>query len=210
MHRVLLTGGHALVRDAYAHLIEASAALTVQAQIPALDQALDQLLFLRPDILVIDTLALAPSPRTTTLLSLRQAAARTRLALIGDIPVEDVDSLLRVGVTGILSPHVEVDHFVMALDVVGRGGLIVSSPTDRTSTPANPPDPMLDQLSARELQILALVATQHSNNALAHLLGISPLTIKTHVNRILRKLGASTRAHLVAIAYESGLVTPGL
>ncbi|MDO0916638.1 LuxR C-terminal-related transcriptional regulator [Streptomyces sp. DT2A-34] len=74
----------------------------------------------------------------------------------------------------------------------------------------HPPSPVLDQLSARERQILILVATQPDNNALARLLGLSPLTVKSHVNRILRKFGVSTRAQLVAIAYESGLVTPGL
>lgn len=210
MHRVLLTGGPALLREAYARIIEDSAFLTVQAQIPDLAHALAQLPSIRPDILLIYALALAPSPSTTTLLSLRRAAARTTLAVIGDTPAEEVGPLLRAGATGILGRQMEAAPFVMALDLIGRGGTVVSSPSTDARISAAPPSPMLDQLSTRERQILALVATQPDNSTLAHLLGISPLTVKSHVNRILRKLGASSRAHLVTIAYESGLVSPGL
>jgi DNA-binding NarL/FixJ family response regulator len=155
-------------------------------------------------------MALAPSPNTTTLLSLRRAAARTTLAVIGDTPAEDVDPLLRAGVTGVLDRQMEAAPFVMALDLIGRGGTVVSSPSTGTRVAAAPPSPMLDQLSTRERQILTLVATEPDNSTLAHLLSISPLTVKSHVNRILRKLGASSRAHLVTIAYESGLVSPRL
>lgn len=62
MHRVLLTGGPTLLREAYARIIEDSALLTVQVQIPDLAHALAQLPSMRPDILLIDALALAPSP----------------------------------------------------------------------------------------------------------------------------------------------------
>ncbi|MFF5965168.1 LuxR C-terminal-related transcriptional regulator [Streptomyces collinus] len=210
MHRVILTGGPALMRDAYAHIIEGSPLLTVQAQVPALDDALTQLPSLRPDILLIDALAFAPRPRTATLLALRQAAPRTALAVVGDTPAEDISSLLNAGVTGILSHDVEATPFMVALDLVRRGGLVISSAPPAARTSPILPNPLLEQLSTRERQVLALVASQADNKALAQLLGLSPLTVKSHVSRILRKLGASTRAQLVAIAYESGLVTPGL
>lgn len=87
---MLLTGGPTLLREAYARIIEDSALLTVQAQFPDLADALPQPPSMRPDILLIYPLALAPSRRTTTLLSLRRAAARTTLAVIGDTPAEDV------------------------------------------------------------------------------------------------------------------------
>ncbi|TLS46468.1 DNA-binding response regulator [Streptomyces montanus] len=209
MHRVLLTAGPALTRDAYARIIEDSALLTVQAQIPDLTHALAQLPSLRPDILLIDAVALAPSPRTTTLLSLRRAAAHSRLAVIGDTPAEEISSLLRAGVTGILNPRIEAGPFVAALALISQGGTVVSSPSTTTRIFASPASPVLDQLSTRERQILALIATQPDNKTVAQLLGISPLTVKSHVNRILGKLGASSRAHLVTIAYESGLVSPG-
>jgi len=210
MHRVILTGGPALTRDAYAHIIEGSTFLSVQAQIPALDDALTQLPSTGPDILLIDSLALAPRPRTGTLLALHQAASQTALAVVGDILAEDISSLLHVGVTGILSHDLDATPFLVALDLVCRGGLVVSSAPVAARTSPTLVDPQLDQLSTRERQVLALVASQADNNELAQLLGLSPFTVKSHVNRILRKLGVSTRAQLVTIAYESGLVTPGL
>lgn len=210
MHRVLLTGGPALPREACARVIEDSVLLTVQAQIPALTDALARLPAMKPDILLVDALALAASPQSTTLRSLRRAAGHTAVAVIGGPSAEEAGSLLRLGVTGILDPHMEAAPFVMALDLIGRGGVVISSRSDVTRICAAPTTPELNRLSTRERQILALVATQPDNGTLAQLLGISPLTVKSHVNRILRKLGASSRAHLVTIAYESGLVSPGL
>lgn len=215
MHRVLLTGGRALVRDAYARVIAASAGLTLQAQTPGLPDALAQLPTVRPDLLLIDADALPNRPVAATQLVLRQATAWTRLAVIGTIPTSDIVYFVRAGVTGILGRDIEAPHFVTALDLVSGGGLVISSPGSpldireaRDSRAVAPPS-ALEHLSDRERQILALVATQRDNNALAQLLGLSPLTVKTHVNRILRKLGATSRAHLVAIAYESGLIVPG-
>ncbi|WP_328372777.1 hypothetical protein OG800_34430 [Streptomyces sp. NBC_00445] len=148
MHRVLLTGGPALLRGAYARVIEDSTLLTVQAQIPDLASALAQLPSLRPDILLIDAMAMASSPRTTTLPSLRRAATRTTLAIIGETPAEKAGSLLRVGVTGILGQQMEAAAFVVALDLISRGGTVISSPSTVTRISATPPSPTLDQLSA--------------------------------------------------------------
>ncbi|MEV8287789.1 response regulator transcription factor [Streptomyces niveus] len=212
MHRVLLTGGRALVRDAYARVIGASAGLTLQAQTPRLPDALAQLPSLRPDLLLIDADALPDPPVAASRSVLRQATAWTRLAVIGTIPTSDIVYFVRAGFTGILGRDIEASHFVTALDLVSGGGLVISSPgspLDIRDARAVAPPSALEHLSDRERQILALVATQRDNNALAQLLGLSPLTVKTHVNRILRKLGATSRAHLVAIAYESGLIVPG-
>jgi DNA-binding NarL/FixJ family response regulator len=66
-----------------------------------------------------------------------------------------------------------------------------------------------DSLSEREREVLSLVARGLNNTEIAKALGLSPLTAKTHVSRIMGKLGARDRAQLVIVAYESGLVTPG-
>jgi DNA-binding NarL/FixJ family response regulator len=73
----------------------------------------------------------------------------------------------------------------------------------------NAPPAAVTELTEREREILCLVARGLTNTEIADRLVISPLTTKTHVSRILRKLGCRDRAQLVTLAYESGLVTPG-
>ncbi|MFI5753985.1 response regulator transcription factor [Streptomyces sp. NPDC051569] len=208
MQRVHLTGGPALVLDAYAHVIDDSADLTVHAQTPQLADALPLLLSARSDLLLIHTRALADAKPATTHLHLREAAAQTRTAVIGHLPSACFASCLSAGVTGILGPDLDVAHFLGALGLICRGGLVIS-PAPVPAGPAVATAPVLTVLSPRERQILGLAATHIHNDTLAHLLGLSPFTIKTHLNRVMRKLGATNRAHLVTIAYESGLVTPG-
>jgi DNA-binding NarL/FixJ family response regulator len=76
---------------------------------------------------------------------------------------------------------------------------------------SKPPDrhAQLHDLTAREREILAVVAEGLSNDEIAHRLFISPTTAKTHISRVMHKLGVRDRAQLVVVAYESGLVRPG-
>ncbi|MYU35336.1 DNA-binding response regulator [Streptomyces sp. SID8358] len=208
MHRVLLAGGPALVRDAYAHVIVASPAFVLQGQTATLTEALTALTPTTCDLLLIEARELARVPWAAAQVSLRLAAARTRTAVLGTISPAGLPLLTEAGVTGVFGPCLEPDAFFTALDAVCRGAMVIAPAPSRTP-PAPAAHGSLSPLTQREREVLALVATQPDNTAIALALGVSPLTVKSHINRVMRKLAVSSRAQLVTLAYESRLIVPG-
>ncbi|MFJ1748988.1 response regulator transcription factor [Streptomyces sp. NPDC088116] len=208
MHRVLLAGGPALVRDAYAHVIAASPAFVIQAQTATLAEALTVLTSTTCDLLLIDARELARATSAAAQVSLRHAAARTRTVVLGTIPPAELPLLTEAGVTGVLGPYLEPDEFFTALDVVCRGAIVISpAPSHAPGAPAA--HGALAPLTQREREVLALIAALPDNTAIALALDLSPVTVKSHINRIMHKLGVSSRSQLVALAYENRLIVPG-
>jgi DNA-binding NarL/FixJ family response regulator len=122
---------------------------------------------------------------------------------------------LRAGASGFLLKDARPHDLLQAIETVAAGdALLAPSVTRRLIAefaarrdPAEPP--VLAELTEREREIMRLVAQGLSNAEIAGQLVISPLTAKTHVSNVLRKLSCRDRAALVALAYEAGLVTPG-
>ncbi|EST34926.1 hypothetical protein N566_18010, partial [Streptomycetaceae bacterium MP113-05] len=137
---------------------------------------------------------------------------------------EYVFRALRAGACGFLGKGAEPHELLSAVRVAAAGdallspaaakGLIRRFRTHDGGTAGGAdgegrPVPGLDVLTVREREVLALIAGGLSNDEIAGRLTVSPLTVKTHVNRTMGKLGARDRAQLVVAAYESGLVRPG-
>jgi DNA-binding NarL/FixJ family response regulator len=130
---------------------------------------------------------------------------------------EYVYEAIRAGASGFLVKDTEPAELVQAVRVVARGDALLSPSVTRrlindlASAPERAPAISHDlvALTAREREVMALVAAGLSNDEIAAQLYLSPLTAKTHVSRIMTKLMARDRAQLVVIAYESGLVVPG-
>jgi DNA-binding NarL/FixJ family response regulator len=129
---------------------------------------------------------------------------------------EYVYEALRAGASGFLLKDVPPEDLVAAVRVVAAGdGLIAPTITKRLieqfarSAPPTKPPRGLDELTPREIEVLTLVARGLSNREIADELVISEATVKTHVKRLLSKLGARDRVQAVVAAYEAGLVTPG-
>ena len=130
---------------------------------------------------------------------------------------EYVYQALRAGASGFLVKDTEPAELLQAVRVVARGDALLSPSVTRrlisdiASRAERPPatGKILAGLTDREREVMTLVAEGLSNDEIAARLFLSPLTAKTHVSRIMTKLGARDRAQLVVMAYETGLVTPG-
>ena len=132
---------------------------------------------------------------------------------------EYVFGALRAGASGFLLKDIEPQALIDAVRLVHDGQALLAPQVTRRlieafvvhhgSSPQPGPAAAIDQLTAREREILALVGSGRSNHEIATHLVLSPHTAKTHVSRIMTKLGARDRAQLVVTAYEAGLVTAG-
>jgi DNA-binding NarL/FixJ family response regulator len=142
------------------------------------------------------------------------ASVLARTVVLGVADAQEADACLRAGATGVLAADITAVQLVAALETVVRGGLVVvlgtapavAVPERRLPTARAE---AVGTLSLRERQVLTLLASGQDAPAIAAALRISPLTVKTHITRLLSKLGVSRRGHAIAFAYEHGLVVPG-
>ncbi|MEM8706120.1 MAG: response regulator transcription factor [Actinomycetota bacterium] len=216
--RVVLVDDQELVRRGFAALIEPESDLDVVGQaangIGAIDAAFEQ----RPDVILMDI----RMPELGGIEATRKITADARLegTRVLILTTFDVDQYvydaLRAGASGFLLKDTPPQQLLDAIRIVAEGdALIAPSITKRLIEEfAARPDPddeggALVPLTERERDILADVGRGRTNAEIAELRFISPLTVKTHVSRILAKLEARDRAQLVVIAYETGLVSPG-
>ena len=225
MIRVLLADDQALIRAGFRVLLEAAGDVQVVAEACNGDQAIDLARTERADVILMDI----RMPVTDGLEATRRIAADEDLAGVKVIILTTFESdeyvyqALRAGASGFLVKDAEPEDLIRAVRVVARGEALLSPSVTRrlitslaTGGAGGPrraarPDqfPALSRLTAREREVLSLVAEGLSNEEIAGRLYLSPLTTKTHVSRIMTKLDARDRAQLVVIAYESGLVLPG-
>ena len=217
MIRVLVADDQALVRAGFGALLAAEDDIEVVGEAADGADAMDLAIRERPDVVLMDI----RMPRLDGIEATRRIAADARLegvrvVILTTFETDDyVFDALRAGASGFLVKDTDPAELVRAVRVVARGdALLAPSVTRRLIAdvvargPARRPTPELAELTAREREILVLVAGGLSNDEIADRLVISPATAKTHVSRILGKLAARDRAQLVVIAYESGLVTP--
>jgi DNA-binding NarL/FixJ family response regulator len=232
MIRVLLADDQALIRAGFRVLLEAADDIEVVGEAVNGDHAIELATAERPDVILMDI----RMPGTDGLAATRQIATDEALSNMKVIILttfetdEYVYQALRAGASGFLVKDAEPEELIHAVRVVHRGDALLSPSVTRrliaslaSRRPAVPPgrpgtagapgasrDTGLARLTEREREVLALVAQGLSNEEIAVHLYLSPLTTKTHVSHIITKLGVRDRAQLVVIAYESGLVVPGV
>ena len=215
--RVVLAEDQAIVRAGFRALLDAESDIEVAGEAETGDEALDQVRVLRPDVVVMDIrMPGMDGLEATRRITEDAALADTRVLVLTTFELDEyVFSALRAGASGFLLKGGEPADLLLAVRVVATGeSLLAPSVTRRlieayTSRPDGITVPRiegLDELTARELEVLTLVADGLTNAEIAQTLQLSPLTAKTHVSRILMKLGARDRVQLVVIAYQSHLV----
>ncbi|MFI6577760.1 response regulator [Nocardiopsis sp. NPDC050513] len=218
MINVVIADDQTLVRAGFRSILDGEEDISVVAEAADGAEAVERAASERPDVVLMDI----RMPGVDGLEATRRIAADPRL---GDVRVvilttfdldEYVYSALRAGASGFLVKDTEPMELIHAVRVAARGDSLLAPAVtrrliaefvDRIKEP--PPAPRLNSLTEREREVLAGVAAGLSNEELAERLVVSIATAKTHVSRVLTKLGARDRAQLVVIAYESGTVRPG-
>jgi DNA-binding NarL/FixJ family response regulator len=219
---VLLVDDQPLLRGGFRMILEAEADLAVVGEAGDGDEAVELAQHLRPDVVLMDI----RMPNTDGIEATRRIIAKEPGVRILALTTFDVDEYafgaLRAGVSGFLLKDVRPTELTAAIRTVASGEAVVSPRVTRrlldeyfrASVVPNgvQPDrcPELAELTDREREVLDAMARGLSNAEIGEQLYVSEATVKSHVGRILSKLGLRDRVQVVILAYEIGLVRPGI
>jgi DNA-binding NarL/FixJ family response regulator len=216
---VLIVDDQTIVRAGFAALLSAQPDITVAGEAGDGREAVHLASLHRPDVVVMDIRMPGMDGIEATRRILTQPnSGSLRVLVLTTFDVDEyVYDALAAGASGFLLKDATADELVSAVRVVARGdSLLAPQVTGRlihefTRQRRNQPSPPaeLASLTARETEVLVLIASGLSNAEIAARLVVSEHTVKTHVARVFTKLGLRDRAQAVMLAYESGLVTPG-
>lgn len=214
MIRVLIADDQALVRAGFAMILEAAADMTVVGEAENGIQALTLIEQQSPDVVLMDI----RMPELDGLEAARRLNAvgtgRPHVLILTTFDTDEfVYEALKAGAAGFLLKTAPPDRLLDAIRVVNTGEALLGPSVTRRLIEAfvQRPAPggnhrILEQLTARERDVLKLIASGMSNGEIAEHLVLSQATIKTHINRLFAKLGVRDRVQAVVLAYQSGLV----
>ncbi|MCQ9179645.1 response regulator transcription factor [Streptomyces sp. IBSBF 2953] len=218
--RVLLADDQALLRGTFRLLIDAQPDMEVVGEASHGGEAVRLARSERADVVVMDIrMPEVDGIEATRLIGQDEDLAGVRILVLTTFEEDElVIEALRAGASGFLGKGVEPADLLDAVRLVAAGEALLSPAATRgliarvlaQPSPSALADPSrLATLTPREREVLTLVGTGLSNDEIAERLFVATVTVKTHTNRAMTKLGARDRAQLVVIAYETGLVRAG-
>jgi DNA-binding NarL/FixJ family response regulator len=219
--RVLVADDQALVRAGFRGIVAATPGFSVVGEAGTGAEAVEQARRSQPDVVLMDVrMPVMDGIEATRQITGSASTSTVRVLILTTFDLDEyVYSALRAGASGFLLKSISPGELITAIRVVAAGdALLAPSVTRRlveefARRPAATPAAQqarrtLDGITAREREVLALVASGLSNTEIARQLDISPATTKTHVGHLLTKLSARDRVHLVILAYQAGIATP--
>jgi DNA-binding NarL/FixJ family response regulator len=215
--RVLVVDDQALVRAGFVKLLEPEPDLRVVGEAADGTEAVDTTARTRPDVVLMDI----RMPRLDGIEATRRIRASSHAARVLVLTTYDLDEYvfeaLKAGASGFLLKDAPADQLIAGIRIVAAGDALLAPPITRrlieefARRPTPPPEGPVElaELTAREREILTLIARGLTNSEIANELVLGASTVKTHVGNILTKLGLRDRVQAVVLAYETGLIRPG-
>jgi DNA-binding NarL/FixJ family response regulator len=218
--KILVVDDQGMVRAGFRMILEAQSDLDVVGEAADGRQAVEAARRLRPDVVLMDIrMPLMDGIEATRRLAGPGVTDPVRVLVLTTFDLDEyVFQALRAGASGFLLKDLPREELVRAVRVVAGGESLLAPRVTRRlieefarrPAPAEHRPEALAALTAREHEVLELVARGHSNAEIATELVISEQTVKTHVGNVLAKLGLRDRIQAVILAYEVGLIQPGL
>lgn len=214
---VLVADDQGMVRSGFSILLNAQPDIEVVAEAANGQEAVDGASRLRPDVVLMDVrMPVLDGLQATRVITAMSGAPKVLVLTTFDLD-DYVYEALRAGASGFLLKDASAHELADAVRLIAAGDALLSPGVTRRliaefarlGAPRSPGRKQLEGLTERESEVLALVARGMSNAEIAARLVIAEQTVKTHVSRILTKLGLRDRTQAVVLAYETGLVQPG-
>jgi len=219
MTRVLVADDQALVRGSFRLLVDTAPDLEVVGEAATGAEAVEIAAREKPDVLLMDIrMPEMDGIEATRRITASGPTADVRVLILTTFDLDEyVYAALRAGASGFLLKDTPPADLLAAIRVIAAGDALLAPAITRRliaefarrPEPGRPPAATLEGVTDREREVLTLIARGLSNAEIAQALHVTMATAKTHVGRLLAKLGARDRAQLVMVAYETGLVQPG-
>jgi DNA-binding NarL/FixJ family response regulator len=219
--RVVVADDQVLVRSGFTMLLDGEEGIDVVGEASNGAEAVALAASERPDVVLMDVrMPVMDGLEATRRIAGSSPLGETRVLILTTFDLDEyVHEALRAGASGFLLKDTHPVDLINAVRVVAAGDALIAPKITRRLIAefARQPDPgheaataaLLDSLTDREREVLLTIARGLSNAEIAGELFVSQATVKTHISRLLMKLGARDRAQLVMVAYETGLVAPG-